>query len=68
MQLSQGPEYVQIPSVIGQEVEQAVSALEQAGFQVETRDMLGGHSSTVRLQTPLNQQAERGATITLYVF
>lgn len=68
VQLSQGPEYVQIPSVIGQEVEQAVSALEQAGFQVETRDMLGGHSSTVRLQTPLNQQAERGATITLYVF
>lgn len=68
VQLSQGPEYLSIPSVIGQSIQEARSVLETAGFQVETRRMLGERSDTVRMQTPLNQQAERGSTITIYAF
>lgn len=68
VQFSQGPEYVEIPSVMGQPEDEAVAALEGAGFEVQTRNMLGGRSDTVRMQTPLNQRAERGSTVTIYVF
>lgn len=68
VQVSKGPEYIQIPSVMGQPVDEAVATLEDAGFAVDTRKMLGERSQTVRLQTPLNQRAERGSTITIYLF
>lgn len=68
VQLSQGPEYLSIPSVIGQRQQDAVQTLEEAGFTVEIRKMLGERSATVRMQTPLNQQAARGSEITIYLF
>lgn len=68
VRLSQGPEYLAIPTVMGQSVDEAVTTLREAGFEVETRNMLGERSQTVRLQTPLNQEAERGSTVTIYVF
>lgn len=66
--LSQGPEYVQIPSVIGMGVEEAVTTLESAGFTVKTHDVFGGFGQTVRMQSPLHQQAVRGSEISIYAF
>ena len=66
--LSQGPEYVQIPSVLGLGVEEAISALEAAGFSVRTHNVFGGFSQTVRMQSPLHQQAVRGSEISIYAF
>lgn len=68
VQLSQGPEYLPIPSVIGRSLDEAVATLQDAGFEVETRKMLGQRSDTVRMQTPLDKKAERGSSITIYVF
>ncbi|MFJ2618226.1 PASTA domain-containing protein [Glutamicibacter sp. NPDC087344] len=66
--LSQGPEFVEIPSVIGLGVEEASRILEEAGFTVKTHNVLGGFSQTVRMQSPLNQQAELGTQISIYAF
>lgn len=66
--LSQGPEYLDVPSVIGLNLSEATAELEAAGFSVSTRSMLGGFSDTVRMQTPLNQQAERGSEVSIYTF
>ncbi|MHA6967132.1 Stk1 family PASTA domain-containing Ser/Thr kinase [Glutamicibacter bergerei] len=66
--LSKGPELLQVPSVLGQSLTEATATLEAAGFTVSNRSMLGGFSDTVRMQTPLNQQAERGSEVSLYTF
>ncbi|MGP9728060.1 protein kinase domain-containing protein [Glutamicibacter sp. AOP3-A1-12] len=66
--VSKGPEYLQVPSVIGQSLAEASATLEEAGFTVSTRSVLGGFSDTVRMQTPLNQRAVRGSEVSLYAF
>ena len=66
--LSKGPELLHVPSVLGQSLTEATATLEAAGFTVSNRSMLGGFSDTVRMQTPLNQQAERGSEVSLYTF
>ena len=66
--LSQGPEFVQIPSVIGLGVEEATRVLEEAGFTVKAHHVLGDFSQTVRMQSPLNQSVELGSEISIYAF
>jgi serine/threonine protein kinase/beta-lactam-binding protein with PASTA domain len=66
--VSEGPEYVEIPSVIGQSVDEATAILEAAGFTVKNHNVFGGFSQTVRMQSPLNQQAVRGSEISIYAF
>ncbi|WP_404290355.1 PASTA domain-containing protein [Glutamicibacter arilaitensis] len=66
--VSKGPEYLQVPSVIGLSLAEATETLETAGFTVSTRSVLGGFSDTVRMQTPLNQRAVRGSEVSLYAF
>jgi len=66
--LSAGPEYVQIPSIVGLSVQDAAAALEEAGFKVKTHSVFGGQDQTVRMQTPLNQKAILGSEITIYAF
>ncbi len=68
IRLSKGPEYIEVPSVVGMEADQAVAELEAAGFSVNTHNVLGGFSQTVRMQTPLNQTAVRGSEVTIYTF
>ena len=65
---SSGPEYIQIPSVVGLDVNDAKARLEESGFQVKTHSVFGGRNQIVRMQTPLNQEAVRGSEISIYAF
>ncbi|MFJ9420882.1 Stk1 family PASTA domain-containing Ser/Thr kinase [Streptomyces sp. NPDC101249] len=67
--VSKGPEQVEVPDVVGQSVDNATSALENAGFQVEEdRGLLGLFGDTVKGQSVKGgQTAAKGSTITLKI-
>ena len=66
--VSKGPVLVDVPNVVGQQLGQARTALERAGFKVEVRRALGGFFGTVRLQDPSGgSKAPKGSTITLTI-
>ena len=57
-----------MPGVVGQQLAQARSTLEAAGFKVTVRRALGGFFGTVRLQDPAGgSKAPKGSTITLTI-
>jgi serine/threonine-protein kinase len=62
--ISNGPQMANVPSVDGQQVSQAEQALTQAGFQVKVVQV--GPLNTVFNYSPQGQ-APQGSTITLYV-
>jgi serine/threonine-protein kinase len=64
--VSKGPDLVAVPEVRGQDVESAVSTLEQAGLQVDVVGFRFGR--TVRDQDPpRGTKVHRGETVTLYM-
>jgi serine/threonine-protein kinase len=66
--VSKGPVLVDVPNVVGQQLDQARTALEGAGFKVEVRRALGGFFGTVRLQDPAGGgKAPKGSTVTLTI-
>ena len=66
--VSTGPVLVDVPNVVGQQLQQAQQALEAAGFTVEVRRALGGFFGTVRLQDPAGGgKARKGSTVTLTI-
>ncbi len=66
--VSKGPPLVEVPDVVRQQVADARSALEAAGFTVEVKEVLGGYFGTVRSQDPRGgTTAPKGSTITLTV-
>lgn len=66
--VSKGPVLVEVPGVVGQQLEQARGTLEAAGFQVTVRRTLGGFFNTVRLQDPAGgAKVPKGSTITLTI-
>ncbi|WP_340380688.1 Stk1 family PASTA domain-containing Ser/Thr kinase [Streptomyces sp. SS7] len=67
--LSKGPEMVEVPDVVGDGVDDARTALEQAGFQVkEDRGLLGLFGDTVKKQSvDGGDTAPKGSTITLTI-
>jgi len=66
--VSKGPVLVDVPNVVGQQLAQARTALEGAGFKVEVRRALGGFFGTVRLQDPAGgSKAPKGSTVTLTI-
>lgn len=65
--VSKGPVLVDVPNVVGQQVQQARQALESAGFTVTIREALGGFFGTVRLQDPAGGKAPKGSTVTLTI-
>lgn len=62
--VSQGPEIVPVPDVVGKKVDDAVRELRAAGFEVRVHE-LGG--DTVRFQRPRGEAPE-GSAITLLAF
>ena len=62
--ISAGPQMVNVPNVDGQQVSQATQALAQAGFQVKVDQV--GPLNTVFSYSP-SGQAPQGSTITIYV-
>lgn len=65
--VSLGPEYVEVPSVFGKQLEEATQILEDAGFQVEV-NQLASFFNTVGSQSPAaGEQARRGSTVTITV-
>jgi eukaryotic-like serine/threonine-protein kinase len=66
--VSKGPPLVAVPKVVGEQVGDATTALEAAGFSVKVERVLGGFFGTVRSQAPEGgSQAPRGSTITLTI-
>ncbi|MGG5261071.1 Stk1 family PASTA domain-containing Ser/Thr kinase [Phycicoccus avicenniae] len=65
--VSKGPVLVDVPNVIGKQVEEARSLLEAAGFKVKVERALGGIFGTVRFQSPENGKAPKGSTVTVTI-
>lgn len=67
--LSKGPEMIEVPDVTGDSVDDAKSALEEAGFQVdEDRGILGLFGDTVKRQSVEGgDTAPKGSTITITI-
>ncbi|MES5823038.1 Stk1 family PASTA domain-containing Ser/Thr kinase [Streptomyces sp. RG80] len=67
--ISKGPELVEVPDVVGDSVDDAKSALEGAGFEVdEDRGILGLFGDTVKSQSVEGgQTAPKGSTITIEI-
>ncbi|MCT9008569.1 Stk1 family PASTA domain-containing Ser/Thr kinase [Streptomyces sp. NPDC054766] len=67
--LSKGPEMVEVPDVVGDSVDDAKKALEDAGFQIdEDRGLLGLFGDTVKKQSVHGgDTAPKGSTITIQI-
>ncbi|WP_181139703.1 Stk1 family PASTA domain-containing Ser/Thr kinase [Streptomyces sp. Ru71] len=67
--LSKGPQMVEVPDVVGDSVDDAKQALEDAGFKVkEDRGLLGLFGDTVKKQSVKGgEQAPKGSTITITI-
>jgi eukaryotic-like serine/threonine-protein kinase len=65
--VSKGPQLVDLPSVVGQQYDQAKQTLEARGLKVERRKILGGFFGTVRSQLPGPGPVPAGSTVTLIV-
>lgn len=67
--LSKGPEMIEVPDVVGASVDDATTALESAGFQVdEDRGLLGLFGDTVKKQSVKGgKTAPKGSTITITI-
>lgn len=65
--LSKGPEMVEVPNFIGDQVEESVERLEELGFKVEVNNILGGFFGTVRDQDPVDSSVPKGSVVTLTV-
>ncbi|MEV6809447.1 Stk1 family PASTA domain-containing Ser/Thr kinase [Streptomyces sp. NPDC051132] len=67
--LSEGPELVEVPDVVGDSVDDAHEALEAAGFEVdEDRGLLGLFGDTVKKQSvDGGDKAPKGSTVTITI-
>lgn len=67
--LSKGPEMVEVPDVVGASVDDATTALEEAGFEVEEdRGLLGLFGDTVKSQSvDGGETAPKGSTVTITI-
>ncbi|MFF8904205.1 Stk1 family PASTA domain-containing Ser/Thr kinase [Streptomyces olivaceoviridis] len=67
--LSKGPETIEVPDVVGDSVDDAHQALEDAGFEVkEDRGLLGLFGDTVKKQSvDGGDEAPKGSTITITI-
>lgn len=65
--ISQGPKMVEVPNLVGKQVDVATKTLKDLGFKVQVENFLGGFFGTVRIQTPDSGQAPEGSTIVLKV-
>ncbi|GAA3138112.1 Stk1 family PASTA domain-containing Ser/Thr kinase [Streptomyces rameus] len=67
--LSKGPEMIEVPDVVGDSVDDAHTALEGAGFEVnEDRGLLGLFGDTVKKQSVEGgDKAPKGSTVTITI-
>ena len=65
--LSKGPRMVEVPDMVGRQVDDAERKLKELGFEVEVNEILGGFFGTVRAQAPVNESVPEGSVITLTV-
>lgn len=66
--ISKGPELLEVPNVVGKQRDEATRILEEAGFNVAVKELLGGYFGTVRLQdTAGGTKAKKSSTITLTI-
>lgn len=65
---SKGPETVEMPNLVGKQLQEAAAELEALGLQVEVERALGGFFNTVRAQSEeAGTRVRVGSTITLTI-
>ncbi|MET4001378.1 serine/threonine protein kinase/beta-lactam-binding protein with PASTA domain [Arthrobacter sp. UYCu511] len=65
--ISKGPRMIEVPNLVGKQVDVATKELKDLGFEVNVENFLGGFFGTVRIQTPEGGLAPEGSTIVLKV-
>lgn len=65
--VSKGPRLVEVPSFVGEQVDEARAALKELGFVVEVENIFGGFFGTVREQDPEDKKAPEGSVVILRV-
>ncbi len=66
--ISRGPRQVDVPSVVGQDVDEATTTLEDAGFEVSTTEVDSNKpEGEVTKQTPASGKADEGSKVKLTV-
>lgn len=65
--VSKGPRMVRVPNYVGRQADVARKELQDLGFTVEIREILGGLFGTVRAQEPGGQELPEGSLVTLTV-
>lgn len=66
LEVSKGPEQVEVPDVLGRARDDAVKVLEEAGFKVDVRNRIPGTDRVV-FQEPGSGKAKVGSTVVVYV-
>ena len=65
--ISKGPELIDVPDLVGMQVEEATAELKRLGFEVKINNVLGGFFGTVRVQDPVDTAVPKGSVVTLTV-
>ncbi|MBB5597905.1 protein kinase domain-containing protein [Neomicrococcus lactis] len=65
--VSKGPRMVEVPRVVGQQLDEASATLEELGFKVEVKYPLGNIFGTVHGQSVFGEEVPEGSTIVLTV-
>jgi serine/threonine-protein kinase len=65
--VSRGPRMVEVPRVVGEQLDEARTILEDLGFEVEVRYPLGNLFGTVHGQSVFGESVPEGSTIVLTV-
>ena len=65
--ISKGPRLVEVPSFVGEQVDDARKALEELGFEVKVENIFGGFFGTVREQVPEDKKVPEGSVVILRV-
>ena len=65
--VSKGPVMVEVPNVVGKQLQEARRILGDAGFEVKVERALGGIFGTVRFQDPEKGKAPKGSTVTVTI-
>jgi serine/threonine-protein kinase len=66
--VSKGPQLYQVPDVVGDKIDDAVAALQAAGFKAKVSDFPGGPNRVLSQSPGGGSKAKRGSTVQLYAF
>jgi beta-lactam-binding protein with PASTA domain len=66
--VSKGPQLFPVPDVVGMKLNDAISALQAAGFKTDVSNFPGGPNRVLSQSPGASSKQKRGTTVQLYVF